>query len=121
MRALIVLICFGFLTACASEVLKSYVGKPVTEAILDNGPPTNIVELEEGHRAYQWAKTNSGVIPITTPTTTNIYGSNGYATAYSSSTDYIPYSNDCIYTLTATQKGKDWVVDGFRPPSFECE
>jgi hypothetical protein len=121
MRGFYIFVLFVLLTGCASEVLKSYVGKSVTEPILDYGPPTNVVELEEGHRAYQWAKTNSGIIPITTPTTTNIYGSGGYATAYSTSTNYVPYSNNCIYTLTAVRNGKDWVVDGFRPPSFECE
>lgn len=108
------------LSGCATEILQSYVGKSITEPTLDYGPATNIVELGGGRRAYQWATTNSGVMPITSPTTTNIYGSGGYATAYTSSTTYVPYSNDCLYTLTATQKGSDWIVDGIRQPTLAC-
>ena len=121
MRILLIFgIAFG-LSSCASQILSGYIDKPITEAVLDYGPPTNVVELGKGERAYQWARTNSGVIPITTTGTTNIYGYGGSATAYTTSTNYIPYSNDCIYTLTATQKGKEWIVDGFRQPSLECE
>lgn len=109
------------LTGCASQILDSYVGKSITEPILDYGPPTSVIDLSDGRRAFQWARTNSGVIPISTPTTTTIYGSGGYATAYGTSTTYVPYSNDCVYTLTATRSGNDWIVDGFRPPSLACE
>jgi len=111
-----------FLVAgCASQVLQSYVGKSITEPILDYGPPSNIVELSDGKRAYQWARTNTGVIPVTTPTTTNVYGSGGFATAYSTTTNYVPYSNDCVYTLIAIKSGDDWIVESFRQPTFSCE
>lgn len=110
-----------FLSGCASQILESYVGKSVTEPILDYGPPSNVLELANGKRAYQWAVTNSGVMPMSSPTTVTAYGSGGYATAYGTSTTYIPYSNDCIYTLFASQKGKDWIVEGFRRPTLDCE
>lgn len=109
------------LGACASQILESYVGKSVTEPILDYGPPSSVVELPDGRRAFQWARTNSGVIPVTTPTTATVYGSGGYATAYATTTDYIPYSNDCVYTLIAVRSGADWVVESFRKPTLSCE
>lgn len=121
MRLLSLLVFPLFVAGCASQILESYVGKSITEPILDYGPPANVVELGDGKRAYQWAMTNSGVIPMTSPASATVYGSGGYATAYGTSTTYIPYSNDCIYTLIASQKGKDWVVDGFRRPTMGCE
>ena len=121
MRSFLLLLLTFTVAGCASQILDSYVGKSIAEPILDYGPPTNILELGDGKRAYQWAMTNSGVIPMTSPASATVYGSGGYATAYGTSTSYIPYSNDCVYTLLASQKGKDWLVDGFRRPTMGCE
>lgn len=98
---------FGFLlvvlSGCASTVLEGYVGKPVVEAELDFGPPINIIELSDQRRAYQWEVDSSGLIPI------------GVETPI-----LVPYSQTCIYTLTTTRTEQNWIVDGFREPSFEC-
>lgn len=107
-------------TGCATQVLQSYVGQPITEPILDYGPPTNVVELENGRRAYQWAIDSSGYIPITTPSTGTIYGSGGYATVTTTSTSYVPYSDRCIYTLIAVEQQDRWIVESYRDPSFMC-
>lgn len=45
------------LSACASTVMKSYIGAPISSVMLDYGPPDNIYSLGAGQQAYQWRKT----------------------------------------------------------------
>ncbi len=42
------------------------------------------------------------------------------AVVTSTSTTYMPYSQECLYTLTAVKQGEIYIVDGFRQPSFDC-
>lgn len=109
------------LSGCASQIMESYVGKSVKEPILDYGPPANVVELEDGRRAYQWRLTQSGAMPMSSPTYATVYAGGRVATAYGSTTTYVPYSQDCVYTLTARQQGGRWIVDGYRRPTLGCE
>ncbi|WP_414897841.1 hypothetical protein [Rhodovulum sp. YEN HP10] len=120
MRALTIL-CLVFLTGCASQIMKGYVGKPVTEAMLDYGAPSNVMTLEDGRRAYQWTIQNTGTVAVPTTSTATVYGAGGTATAFGQSTSYVPYSEKCVYTLTASQQGEAWIVDGFRKPRLACE
>jgi len=39
------------MSACASDIMKNYVGQPVESVVLDYGPPTTVVELGPGERA----------------------------------------------------------------------
>ncbi|WP_424984314.1 hypothetical protein [Microbulbifer sp. S227A] len=108
-------------SGCATQVMQSYVGKSITEPILDYGPPTNTLDLPDGQRAFQWAMTQSGVIPLTSYNTATAYGSGGVVTASGTSTTYAPYSNSCVYTLIGKKSGQDWIVTGFRKPTTWCE
>lgn len=109
------------LSGCASEIMAGYVGKSITEPMLDYGKPANVIDLGDNRRAFQWSIDQSGVMPITTPSTGTIYGSGGWAQVTTTSTTYVPYSQNCLYTLTATKSGNDWIVDGFRKPTLACE
>jgi len=109
------------LTGCASDIMAGYVGKSIMEPMLDFGRPNDVFDLGDGRRAFQWKIDASGVIPISTPTYTTVYGPNGWATVTTTSTNYVPYSNQCVYTMTAQKSGNDWIVDGFRKPSLACE
>jgi hypothetical protein len=109
------------LSGCASQIMESYVGKSVQEPILDYGPPVNVMQLEDGRRAYQWRLTQSGAVPVSSPSYATAYGSGGMVTAYGSTTTFVPYSQDCVYTLTAREQGGRWIVDGYRRPSLACE
>jgi len=120
-QAIITFIVAICLSGCASQILQSYVGKSVTEPILDYGPPASVVELAENRRAFQWQIDSSGIVPISTPTTASVYGPGGLTTVTSSSTSYLPYSQSCLYTLLATRSEDDWIVDSFREPTFGCE
>ena len=106
---------------CASQVMEGYVGKSIMEPMLDYGRPANVFDLGENRRAFQWSINDSSVMPITSPSTSTIYGSHGWANVSTTSTSYVPYSQTCLYTLTATRSGDDWIVDGFRKPTLMCE
>lgn len=119
-KALAVIVVLA-LAGCASQIMSGYVGKSVNEPIMDYGPPANVIQISASERAYQWAMRKSGVVPLSTPSMATVYGTGGYATVMGQSTTYIPYSHDCLYTLTAKQVGSDWIVDGYREPRLGCE
>lgn len=105
-----------FVSGCASDIMESYIGRDITDVVLDYGPPSNVVELPDGRTAFQWIATNT----YTTPTTTSIYGYGNYATAttYGGTTS----SYDCLYTLFARANGNNsYTVTGFKKPSIMCE
>lgn len=104
------------LAGCASEIMKGYVGRDITDVVLDYGPPSNVVELPDGRTAFQWSRTTS----YTAPTTTNIYGYGNYASAttYGGGTSY----SECLYTLFAKPNPQNsFTVVGFKEPDFWCE
>lgn len=122
MRKLLTLVgVLSVLAGCASDIMRGYVGKSITEPILDYGPPTNVLDLPDGRRAFQWSRTNSGILPMTTYNTSTIYAPGGLTRVTGSSTSYVPYSNTCSYTLFAKPQGSDWIIVGFRQPSLDCE
>lgn len=50
------------LTGCASDIMKNYIGQPIELIVLDYGPPTTVVDLSQGERAYQWRKISTNVV-----------------------------------------------------------
>lgn len=50
------------LAGCASDIMKNYIGQPVESVILDYGPPTTVIDLDQGERAYQWQKISTNVV-----------------------------------------------------------
>ena len=109
------------LAGCASQVMQGYVGKSVTEPMLDYGRPTNVFDLPNGQRAFQWKMDVGGMMPMSTPSNSTIYGSGGWASVTTTSTTYVPYSNSCVYTLLGERSGKDWIIVDFRQPTMMCE
>jgi hypothetical protein len=128
-------------SGCASEILSAYVGKTLMEPVLDYGPPTYSFEIDKENRAFMWVEEDEVYIPghVTTTghasTAGNAYGQYGMATYAGNTSIYTntvvtppqSYTTDCRYVLYAKQKVKnpegpnDWVVTGFRKPSFACE
>lgn len=125
------------LAGCASQIMAGYVGKTLVEPVLDHGPPTYSLEMGDGTQAFAWAMTHETTMPGQVTTTGNVYGTGsayggvytGNANVYSRTTVTPPqtFTTDCNYVLyaEATSKKpsgpKDWVVTGFRKPSFDCE
>lgn len=120
------------LTGCATEIMKSYVGKDINEAVFDYGPPVNIIEMSKGKRAYQWTDKATMVVHGATYSSgsatgsTSIYGNHASTMINGSGSSYTTPSfideETCYYTLFAEQSnGESWIVTGFRKPRFECE
>src|SRR3546814_10017838 len=67
---------FLCVNGCASQIMKSYIGKDVREAVLDYGPPANAIDLGGDKRAFQWVMNSRYTTPVTATTTgsVNSYG-----------------------------------------------
>jgi len=100
--------------------MESYVGKDVTEVVVQYGPPSNVFEMPDGRVAFQWSITTPIIMPTTT--TVNAYGGYGYATGYSTTTGGYVGDQNCVYTLFAQPNSQNsFTVVGFQPPNLMCE
>jgi hypothetical protein len=116
MNRLLSLVAVFMDSGCASEIMQGYVGKDITEAVLDHGAPTNVVNLPDGRTAFQWSKTSSYTAPITT--NIQAYGNYATATSYGGNTSY----SECPYTLFAKPNSKkSYTIIGFKKPPIVCE
>ena len=117
------------LTACASMVLDSYVGKSLLEPVLDYGAPSNVIEMSGNRRAFIWNRTISGVIGGTSSTdaSVNFYGDFVDISSTTRTTPAQAYSYECSYVLIAERVRDDiegpesWNVLEYRQPRLECE
>ncbi|MBU3031231.1 hypothetical protein [Paracoccus marinaquae] len=110
----------GFLTGCASEMMKSYLGKDITEVAMDRGAPDGYVDLPDGRRAFMWQENQSMVTPATTNYSSTAYGS--YISGSAVTTGGYVSTWECTYTFIGQRnpRGSYTVVD-FRKPSLQCE
>lgn len=109
-----------FVAGCASSIMQSYVGKDVTEAAMDYGPPAGVMDLPDGRRAFMWNMTQSMTTPQTTNYSANAYGNwiTGTATTYGGGTS----TWQCTYTLIGQKNSKgSYTITSFRAPSMACE
>lgn len=140
-RFTIIMTMTALLSACASGIMQGYVGKDINEAIMDYGPPDNIIELSDGRRAYQLVRGKTTTLPSMSHTTTHDYGNAGItgqttgnrfnASVNTSGTSFSNTINSgsttvegrCVYTLIARfhADNKTWIVEDFRKPSLICE
>jgi len=108
------------LAGCASQIMEGYVGKDVTEAMLDYGPPANVMDLPDGTRAFQWSMTSSGVIPTTTTYNATAYGNT--VVGSTTTTGGGVYSQQCVYTLIGVKNtNKSYTITGYRKPTMMCD
>ncbi|WP_188131290.1 hypothetical protein [Mesorhizobium sp. NFR06] len=106
-------------SACASDIMKNYVGQPVESVVLDYGPPTTIVELGRGERAYQWRKISTNVV---SGTSSGEVHNTKHGTEYEvTETPGSVERQECFYTFYARASGGRWFVTNFRKPKLECE
>ena len=112
------------LAGCAAtSEMEGYVGHSISEAILDHGSPTEVFQLTDRRRAYQWEITKEGFRPAPRPTIgvgIGIGGGHWGGGITTVNTSYVPYSKTCRYTLIADARGNDWVVGGYRRPAQGC-
>lgn len=104
------------LSGCASEIMQGYVGRDITDVIVQYGPPSNVFEMPDGRVAFQWSTST----PIIMPTTTTYNVHDGYG--YSTTTGGYVGDQTCVYTFFAQPNSQNshTVVD-FQQPDIMCE
>ena len=123
MRYLIIVVLI--LSGCASQIMKSYIGKDVREVAVDYGSPSNAFDMGDGRRAFQWVSTKTNVSPSYATTNANV-NYNGYNSAWINSNTTISggsiSTSQCIYTLFAKWNviAEGWYVVDFREPKLRC-
>jgi hypothetical protein len=113
------------LVGCASQIMKSYVGKDVREVMLDYGPPANAFDMGDGRRAFQWGINSSYTTPATATTTgtVNSYGASSWVNSNTMITGGQTINSNCVYTLFGrwNEKTDGWFVTEFKKPNLMCE
>jgi hypothetical protein len=111
------------LSGCASQIMQGYVGRPVTDAIADYGPPTNAYDLPGGRRAFQWSRSTS--------VSWGGYNAQGNAMTYGAWTNAqaigsaysVSQTDTCYYTVQAEWRDPPgaWYIVSFTEPRFSCQ
>ncbi|WP_448951671.1 hypothetical protein [Labrys neptuniae] len=107
------------LTGCASAVMKNYIGRPVESVMIDYGPPTSVLDLGPGQRAYQWQKISTNV--VSGSSTSEVRRTRHGADVQTTETPGYVERQECFYTFYARPAGGQWLITNFRKPSLECE
>lgn len=128
-KTLCVALAFLALSGCATSIMQGFVGQPLQAAMVQYGPPSNIFDMDDGRRAFQWKISESGYIPAVSNTysTANIYAPPGaFATIQGNSTTTTTggygFQQTCLYTMFAKmdEASKSWRFVGFAKPSLKC-
>ncbi|MDX8442665.1 hypothetical protein [Mesorhizobium australafricanum] len=107
------------ISACASDIMKTYIGEPVESVVLDYGPPTAVVDLGSGERAYQWRKISTNVV---SGTSSGEVHQTKHGTEYEmTETPGYVERQECFFTFYARASGGRWFITNFRKPKLECE
>ena len=117
-RAFVVATMFA-LTGCASEIMRNYIGQPIESVILDYGPPTTIVDLGQGERAYQWRKISTNAVAGSSSAEVR-HTKHGTEYETTETPGYVE-RRECFYTFHARASEGRWFVTNFRQPKLECE
>lgn len=128
---IIVIAALLVITGCASSIMQGYVGKSISEPMMDYGVPVNSFDLPNGQRAFQWSSKETVVIHGASLSNSSFSANTNYAGNMATPDGYVSGSNftspsvidenQCFYTLVADKAGNDWIVSGFRKPRFACE
>jgi len=104
------------LIGCASEILKSYVGKDLSVVMLDYGPPQNKFKMPDGTIAFQWIRSTG----VAMPTTSNVTGYGNTATVTTYGGGYSSW--ECAYTLFGKPNNQNsYTIVGYQQPKIDCE
>ncbi|MDQ2804589.1 MAG: hypothetical protein M3Y41_18615 [Pseudomonadota bacterium] len=109
------------LGACVANTMRTYVGQDVRQVELAYGPPSNVIDLGGGTRAYQWSRISVSSTPASAVTTTS---KDKKGRRYSE-TQFVGGGQSvsrCLYTfMTAWSPPQNgWIVTGIRQPSLDC-
>ncbi|MFN7611390.1 MAG: hypothetical protein ACK5QX_10725 [bacterium] len=104
------------IASCASTEMKTFVGKPIEEAMFAYGRPENVMTLSDTSKAYQfrWGG-GATVLPSQTTSTAQVYGNS--ATVRTTATPaMIMESQGCLITFITVNNGTKDVITEYRIP-----
>ncbi len=125
MKCAILCVSILALTSCASAVMERYVGKLMSEAVMDHGMPSSAFDVEPGKRAFVWSRSMYYSFGGGSTTTGSVIGGNLFASTYVSPA--MTTQQTCQYVAFADRIRTDiegpaaWHITGFRKPSLLCE
>ena len=113
------------LAGCASAIMERYVGRLMSDAVMDYGMPTTAFDTDPGKRAFVWTRSTTMLFGGNTTTTATRVGNNIFASSYTAPTVASDYS--CQYVAFAERIRTDidgpaaWRITGFKKPRLMCE
>lgn len=114
--AFVNLVAILLLCGCAFETLDKGLpllqGKKIDTAISYLGLPDNQMTVA-GKNVYVWSNsfTQTSITPVTSYSNASAYGTGGYATAYGTTTTYVPQTAQYSCTIKAVVDKKD-IIEG---------
>jgi hypothetical protein len=91
----------------------------VESVILDYGPPTTVIDLDQGERAYQWRKISTNVV---SGSTSGEVRNTRHGRRYEETeTPGYVERQECFYPFYARSSTGRWYITNFRQPKLECE
>jgi hypothetical protein len=120
-RILVITVVLAFAAGCVADTMRSYVGQDIRHVELAYGPPSNVVELGNGGRAYQWTRVSVSTTPASVVTTTR-KDKKGRRVSTSEIVGGDQSVSRCLYTFfTAWNPQQNgWIVTGTQQPSLGC-
>lgn len=110
------------LSACASDIMQSYVGRDITSVMATYGPPYQQFDLPDGRVAFQWRLTDVENRPqetIVSGAASDGRFEGRVVTYQAHTTQQVCFYT--FYTARAARSGAGTTIVGFERPSFECE
>lgn len=113
-RSVVAVLCAGIaLTACVSTEMKSLVGRDITEAQIRYGPPTNVIAMPDGRRAFQFPLGGGArVVPGTQTINPNVYG----GVTATGTPAMVVEAPPCTLTFITRPNGDGWLIEETRTP-----
>lgn len=113
------------LSACATDIMRGYVGREPEAVMARYGPPDNVFDMQDGRRAYQWVEISEATSAGSEETRTRLKrrGRHG-AMERVTTTQINPASSQtkrCFYTMYAHRDAGRWIFQDFERPEFGCQ
>ncbi len=125
------------LAACTSttEILQGYIGRPVSDVVVEFGMPSGAFDVGDGRRAFLWSRINTFTTPGYARTTVMRHPASRdparprHADIWTYTTTIEPpetYSTTCNYVIYAERANNQlegpagWTVTGFEEPPAGC-
>lgn len=118
---ILAVLALGGLVACAGARADNYAGEPIERVARELGYPSQITDLPDGRRTYQWEITQTTQVgplrPVLRGISLSTSGGAGVGIGLERET---VSSGVCIYTLTASPVGETYIVEASPSTNASC-